>query len=111
MQNDQQGTNLSSSLSSRNRITYPYPQCFIRFSESIYGRRSWEYELKAAQDFDFDPIIHLSCFDGTPLHNNIRFSMVTIPMKVVRTMKTWLQVSRLISTSDGRLRRPLSGDG
>ncbi len=43
------------------------------FLRKRYGLRSWEYELKAALEFDFDPIVHLICFDGTPVHNNIRF--------------------------------------
>src|SRR5688572_29009112 len=51
----------------------PISPMLYPFLRKHYGRRSWEYELKAAHDFDFDPIIHLGCFDGTPLHNNIRF--------------------------------------
>lgn len=38
-----------------------------------FGGRSWEYELNAAKAYDFDPMIHLPCFDGSPVHNHIRF--------------------------------------
>ncbi|HEY3131078.1 MAG TPA: uroporphyrinogen decarboxylase family protein [Acidobacteriota bacterium] len=51
----------------------PVSPMVFPFLRKRYGRRSWEYELKGALEYDFDPIIHLICYDGPPVHNNIRF--------------------------------------
>jgi len=77
------GPNMAREMSSKERLLAALrceepdrvpiaPMVFPMVRKRFFGR-SWEYELQAAIEYDFDPMIHLFCFDGAPVHNNIRF--------------------------------------
>ena len=80
----QKGTiNMAKEMSSKQRLLaalrgqepdrVPIAPMVFPLVRKHFGSRSWVCELQAAKKFDFDPMIHLFCFDGAPVHNNLRF--------------------------------------